>query len=85
MFGGFGVYCQQYFFALIWEDSLYIFTSQESRKKYKKAGMEAFVFKEGQTEGNYFTIPDVVLSDPNKLAVWVNESVICRSEFEREK
>ena len=85
MFGGFGMYCQQYFFALIWEDSLYIFTSEQSRKKYKKAGMTAFVFKEGQPEGNYFAVPDTVLADPEKLATWIKESVNCRAEFEQLK
>ncbi len=85
MFGGFGVYCQQYFFALIWEDTLYVFTSQESRKKYRKAGMEPFVFKEGQSEGNYFAVPDTVLADTKKLTAWVKESVACRAEFERQK
>lgn len=78
MFGGYGLYSRGLFFGLIWEDALYLFTNEQSRKRYKRAGMEPFVFREGQCEGNYFAVPDTVLSDIKKLAVWAEEAIEAR-------
>jgi DNA transformation protein len=81
MFGGHGVYCEGQFIALIWQESLFMFTNAETRKRYKRAGMPAFEFKAGQRESNYFMVPDTVLNDPKKLAVWAKEAVEARREF----
>lgn len=85
MFGGYGLYSRGYFFGLIWHDTLYLFTSQKSRGKYKRAGMESFLFSDAQRESNYFAVPNAVLANVNKLTTWAAEAVECRIEFEQLK
>jgi DNA transformation protein len=85
MFGGHGVYCRGHFIALIWQDSVFMFTDENTRKKYKRAQMPPFEFKEGQKESNYFMLPDTVLDNAKKLATWVNEAVEARQAFDGRK
>lgn len=82
MFGGYGLYSGQYFFALVWQGELFFFTDEKSRLKYKRAGMGPFVFKDGQKEGNYFAVPPAVFADSKKLTQWAKEAVECRKRFE---
>jgi DNA transformation protein len=85
MFGGYGLYSGAYFFGLVWQSSLFLFTDEESRKRYKKAGMGPFVFKEGQREGNYFEIPAKIFDNEDALTKWAEEAVECRRKFEEGK
>lgn len=84
MFGGYGVYCEGHFIALIWQDSMFMFTDAETRKKYKRAGMPSFEFKANQPESNYFMVPDMVLSDKRKLAKYTQEALEIRRSFDAE-
>jgi len=85
MFGGYGLYSGAYFFGLVWESSLFLFTDEASRKRYKKAGMGPFVFKEGQKEGNYFEIPEKIFESEDQLTKWANEAIECRRKYEESR
>lgn len=80
MFGGYGLYLEDIFFAIINDDRLYFKTSQESRKKYEEAGMEPFQPSEKQTLISYYEVPVFVLEDQKLLCEWASDSIQAQIE-----
>ena len=73
MFGGWGLYHQGLFFALIAEDALYIKTDDQSRGDFEALGLEPFVYamKDGQTlTMTYRAAPEEALESPEVMAQW---------------
>ena len=61
MFGGYGFYCDELFFAIFAYETLYLKADAESTEAFRQAGGEAFHFtyKDGRTETmNYWTVPE---------------------------
>ncbi len=75
MFGGYGLYLEETFFAIIADSELYFKTNETTRLKYTEKGMGPFVFKGTQTLKNYYNIPVEILEDTDTLADWAYESV----------
>ncbi len=73
MFGGWGLYHQGAFFALIAEDALYIKTDDENRADFEALGLEPFVYsmKDGQAlTMSYRAAPEEALENPDVMAQW---------------
>lgn len=72
MFGGWGLYHQGLFFALIAEEALYIKTDDESRAEFEALGLQPFVYsmKDGSIAMSYFQAPDEALESPEVMAEW---------------
>jgi DNA transformation protein and related proteins len=73
MFGGWGLYHQGVFFALIAGDALYIKADDESRADFEALGLEPFVYsmKDGQTLAmSYRAAPEEALESPDVMAEW---------------
>jgi DNA transformation protein len=73
MFGGWGLYHQGLFFALIAEDALYIKTDDENRADFEALGLEPFVYamKDGETlTMSYRAAPEEALENPDVMAEW---------------
>jgi DNA transformation protein len=73
MFGGWGLYHEGLFFALIAEDALYIKTDDENRADFEALGLEPFVYpmKDGQAiVMSYRQAPGEALEDPDSMAEW---------------
>lgn len=75
MFGGFGLYADGIFFAIISESVLYLKTDKESKQKFVDAGMDCFRPSKDQVLKNYFETPSDVLEDREVLAEWVREAI----------
>ncbi len=76
MFGGFGLYHEDLFFALIVDDVLYFKVSDATRPRYAERGMPAFQpFEDKPPMGGYHEVPGDVLDDPEELAAWAREAV----------
>lgn len=75
MFGGFGVYCDDVFFAIIYQGTVYFKTGPATRKGYEKEGMQPFSPNPGQTLKNYYQVPAEVLEDPDLLHQWAREAI----------
>ncbi len=71
MFGGYGLWLEGVFFGLIHDDELYLYTTEETRKKYCT---EPFKPNNTQTLHNYYHVPATVLEDEEKLLDWVQEA-----------
>ncbi len=73
MFGGFGVYVDELFFAIIDDDVLYFKADTNNRARFLDAGSEVFRYpaKDGSMmEMAYFSAPPSALDDPDILLEW---------------
>ena len=73
MFGGWGLYHQGLFFALIAEDTLYLKTDDANRADFEALGLEPFVYpmKDGQSiVMTYRRAPEDALESPEVMAEW---------------
>lgn len=73
MFGGWGFYCDDLFFAIVADETLYLKADAESAGSFGAAGGEAFHYagKDGRTETmNYWTVPGEALESPAEMLPW---------------
>jgi DNA transformation protein and related proteins len=77
MFGGAGLYCDEHFFGLISEDTLYLRVDDSNRADYSARDMAQFrpYADRPQLSMSYFEVPAEVLEDPRLLAAWAARSV----------
>ena len=72
MFGGWGIYRDGVFFALIAGDTLYFKSDDENRAQFERASPGPFVFeKKGERiVTHYFAVPEDAFEDPQVMAKW---------------
>jgi DNA transformation protein len=80
MFGGFGLYCGDAFFGMVYDGRVYFKTDAETAKEYARRGMQAFHPNERQTLGNYYEVPADVLDDREQVTVWAGRAAGLRKE-----
>lgn len=63
---------------MIMHNTLYFAVDEDTRKKYEQAGMQPFSYvtkKRWVQVRKYFELPEDVLTDPELLQLWANESI----------
>src|SRR3979490_2580530 len=77
MFGGAGLYCDEFFFALIDNDTLYLRVNDSNRADYTTRGMSQFrpYPDSPQLSMSYYETPADVLADAAALVAWARRSV----------
>lgn len=76
MFGGLGIYGNEFFFALIDEDRLYFKVDDVSRKLFEAEGMGPFVpYESAAPMRGYYELPLRLLDDLDELKVWVDQAL----------
>ncbi|HXY98109.1 MAG TPA: TfoX/Sxy family protein [Steroidobacteraceae bacterium] len=77
MFGGAGLYCDELFFALISDDTLYLRVDDSNRADYTARGAAPFRPYTDRPERSmsYYEAPADVLEDARQLAEWARRSV----------
>jgi len=77
MFGGWGIYKDDIFFAIISGGELYFKVDDENRMDYETLGSHPFVYsRDGkQISMSYWLIPEEIMEDQEKLAEWIDKSV----------
>ena len=75
MFGCYGLYRGDIFFAIVCGDDLFFPTDEQTKVKYIKKGMPALQFRENQKSDNYYCVPESVIRSPKKLQEWALEAV----------
>ena len=77
-FGGVGLSVGSVQFAMIMDNSLYFVVDDTTRARYEAAAMQSFSYatKKGRVQvRRYFELPEDVLTDPDELRVWAQESM----------
>jgi DNA transformation protein len=77
MFGGVGLYCEEHFFGLIADDTLYLRVDDGNRADYTARGMRAFrpYADRPLLSTTYYEIPAEVMEDAEQLVSWAQRSV----------
>jgi DNA transformation protein len=77
MFGGAGLYCDEFFFALIDNDTLYLRVNDANRVDFTTRGMGQFrpYPDSPQLSMSYYETPADVLEDAAALVAWARRSV----------
>ena len=77
MFGGVGLYCDEYFFGLISDDVLYLRVGDGNRADYTARGAAQFrpFADRPHLSMNYYEAPADVLEDARELVSWAQRSV----------
>lgn len=80
MFGGVGLYCDGFFFALIARDELYLKVDDETRPFFESAGSTAFRPYDDRPETmQYYGVPIAVLESAPELAGWARRAMAAAS------
>ncbi|MBI5431317.1 MAG: TfoX/Sxy family DNA transformation protein [Planctomycetes bacterium] len=87
MFGGFGLYVDGVFCALIADGRLYFKVDDSNRADFERAGMEPFQpFPDQATTMGYYEVPERVLADDARLKPWVEKALgVARSAATKKK
>ena len=77
MFGGVGLYSDEFFFGLIADDVLYLRVDDSNRADYAARGAAQFrpYADRPQLSMNYYEAPAEVLEDAGELVIWARRSV----------
>ncbi len=72
MFGGYGIYADELFFAVVLDDQLFIKVDAQSRPLFEAAGLEEWIYeKDGKpVHMNYFRAPEDIHDDEDSLRHW---------------
>lgn len=87
-FGGVGISKGSLQFAMIMGNSLYFAVDDNTREKYEEAGMQPFSYmtKKGWVQvRRYFELPEDVLTDPEQLRRWAEESIQAAGKTKKPK
>jgi DNA transformation protein len=83
MFGGYGLYHQGVFFAIVAGDQLYFKTNEQNRSDYVENGMGPFQPNEKQTLSSYYEVPVEVIEDGEQLAEWARKAIAAQEAEKR--
>ena len=84
MFGGTGLYCESVFFAIIFNDILYLKVNSETRAAYERAGMKPFKpFAKQPMTMQYYEVPVAVLENPQDLTAWARRAITAAAGSKR--
>jgi DNA transformation protein len=78
MFGGFGVYCDELFFAIVVDDIFYVKVDDVNRPRFIAAQLEPFSYamKDGRQQSmSYYPLPESALETPSELIAWAKEGL----------
>lgn len=77
MFGGFGIYHGELFFALIADDRLYLKSDALNRADFVERGLGSFVYgAQGKTATmSYFEAPPEVFEDRDEMKLWAEKGI----------
>jgi len=73
MFGGAGVYCDDLFFAIMDDDTIYLKADGETQAAFEARGLSPFTFetKDGSAASmSYYSAPEEIFDDEDDLREW---------------
>lgn len=87
MFGGVGVYSGEWFFALMYNDTLYFKVNDSSRPDFEAAGSAPFRPYPDRPDGSmqYYELPGHVLDDSTLLREWAARAIAVAKSKPRQK
>ncbi len=75
MFGEYGLYCDDLFFAIVADEALWLKVDDGNRSMFDERGMKPFSPFEDGASMQYYEVPVDVLEDPSQLHEWASAAV----------
>jgi DNA transformation protein and related proteins len=78
MFGGFGLYCGDLFFAIVSDDVLYLKADEQNLADFERAGVTPFTYamKDGRQQSmRYYPVPDEAIDDDEAFLRWARKGI----------
>jgi len=77
MFGGYGIYRDDYVFAIIVKDVLYLKSDPVVQREFEENGLQPFTYVARGKPVNmkYFEAPPEVFDEPDAMRVWVEKGL----------
>lgn len=77
MFGGLGIYLDDLFVALVFDDVLYCKADESNKGDYTAKGMTPFTYTRGNKIQSlqFYELPVEILEDDDSLKKWLNKSL----------
>ena len=78
MFGGYGIYLDAFFFAIVVDDVLYVKVDDTSRPRFTAAQLAPFSYsmKDGRMMiMSYYPLPEAALEDQSEFLDWCREGI----------
>ncbi|MEN9657438.1 MAG: hypothetical protein RL571_903 [Pseudomonadota bacterium] len=78
MFGGYGFYCDEIFFAIVVNDILYIKADSQSKEEFTLLGLTPFSYykKDGTAQSMaYYPLPDSTLEEQEEMMIWAKKGI----------
>lgn len=86
MFGGVGIYSEDWFFALIDNETLYLKVDDTNRGDFEERGMGPFrPFGEDGESMQYYEVAGDLLDDADALRPWAEKAVLVARQAKRKK
>lgn len=86
MFGGWGVYVDDVFMAIIADDTLWFKVDDANRPAYETAGSQAFrPFQDRDTVMSYWLVPVDVMDDRRAIVEWGREAIAAGERARKKK
>ena len=86
MFGGVGIYSDDFFFALLDNDTAYFKVNDSNRGDFEVRGMQPFrPFGDEGESMQYYEVPSDLLEDPDALRPWADKSLLVARQARRRK
>jgi DNA transformation protein len=85
MFGAYGLYQKDDFFAIVADGKLYFRTGDQNRSDYEQHGMEPFEYAPGKLLKNYYEVPVDILEDDGELRNWAQKAVRAQVDHKASK
>lgn len=77
MFGGEGLFRDGLMFGLVFDERIFLKTSEETRQRFIAEGCGPFIYQMKKGEGiltSYYELPDRLYDDPDDLADWARDA-----------
>jgi DNA transformation protein len=74
MFGGYGLYCGEQFFGIVYDGRLYFKTHPATLPDYLSRHCAVFAPSEKQVLKNYREVPAEILEDAEQLVAWAKRA-----------
>jgi len=78
MFGGYGLYKNGVFFAIISDDQLYFKVGDNNKPDFEEHGSEPFTYNRKdrkEIQLTYWRVPEEVMEDRDELRIWIDKAV----------
>jgi DNA transformation protein len=80
MFGGFGLYQDETFFAIVHKGKLFFKIDESTVGEYRKRKMKPFRPNAKQTLKSYYQVPVDVIEDADVLREWAVKAIGCQTK-----